>query len=235
MKKMKTKHYCCIPNCPTYDTLDKFLRFPLDVEWRTRWIKAIPVKNWVIDYGTIICVHHFKNSDLAMYTKLLNGTSGKSVITRSSTPLIKHGALPSKFDNLINTSEPSEEVFKFRDVFELSYRDHSPETFGDVEGVDINDFLIDYYYVKQVFEVKLKNVLGEWKIQNGQDYLMFYTVGNFDIPQIVSSIKIDTNLCVTVCLNGREMDPADLTWAVPLTRKINRWSQLTQLLNLFGR
>lgn len=118
-------------------------------------------------------------------------------------------------------------------MFEVHSRDYSPEFFGELESCDASDFIIDFACLKRFYSVRLKDYLHIYKAHFKNDFVVFYTVDCTFVPKIVSSVKINSGLLLTVYLDGREMDLADLTWIVPLSGKINRWSQLQLLLKHF--
>lgn len=118
-------------------------------------------------------------------------------------------------------------------MFEVHSRDYSPETFGELEGLDAADYIIDFICLKKFYPEKLKDHLQYWRTYIYNDHLLFYTMDCTFVPKIATGIKINGGLLLTVYLDGREMDLADLTWIVPLSGKINRWSQIQVLLKHF--
>lgn len=122
-------------------------------------------------------------------------------------------------------------------MFEVSARDSCPQTFGDLENCpDSSDFLIDIHYLKRMHHLKLKDFFPAWNVLCTQKYILFYAIDECQsVPRIATSIKVDEHLTLTLTLDGKEMDRADLTWIIPVTGKINRWSQLKVLLEHFEK
>lgn len=119
-------------------------------------------------------------------------------------------------------------------MFESASRDYTPQTFGELEGImDGLDFIVDFTCLRNFHSERLSNVLEFWYIYNGVDFILFYNLDCTFVPRIVTSIKINKKLLVTVYLDGREMDLADLAWIVPITGRVNRWSQIELLMKHF--
>lgn len=113
-------------------------------------------------------------------------------------------------------------------------RDYSvPTTVKDENNQ--TDLIKDYDNFKFYFSKKVGAVLKRsWNVISAADHLIFYTLDFFEVPTIPSCIQIDRHLHATVYLCGRMMDPADLTWALPITGILNRWSQFEELLVIFA-
>lgn len=118
-------------------------------------------------------------------------------------------------------------------MFEVYSRDYSPETFGELENLDATDFILDFLCLQRYCSEKLKSCLAYWNIVFSEDFMLFYILDCTSVPKIATSVKINKFLLLSVYLNGREMDTADLAWIVPLSGRINRWSQLEVLLQHF--
>lgn len=222
--------------CTTYDLPNKFLHFPVDSNWRQKWLSALPNKNLVIDHSTVLCLKHFNPNDVALYTNIRDET-GQTRTVRCTYPLVKQGAMP-----IIFPSSDSDKTKNCQDeygpdmMFEISSRDSGPETFGDLEdNADGGDFIVDFVYLRKCYSAKLRDPLHVWNVFSTPMYILFYTLDCSSVPRISISIKITSDLLLTLSLDGREMDPADLTWILPITRKINRWSQLQVILIHFEK
>lgn len=119
-------------------------------------------------------------------------------------------------------------------MFEVYSRDYTPETFGELDGLDVSDFILDFICLKKYHHEKLKNISPEWNLHLDEDFVVFYILDCTVVPKITTSVKISNVLLLSVFLNGREMDTADLSWIIPLSGKVNRWSQLELLLHHFS-
>lgn len=119
-------------------------------------------------------------------------------------------------------------------MFEVRSRDHTPEFFGELEGVSNNDYILDLTYLRNFYKKILGGLLYVWNAHIGGDYVMFYTLDCAYVPKIACSIKINSTLITSVFLDGREMDTADLTWIIPISGRITQWSQLRVLLAHYG-
>lgn len=65
-------------------------------------------------------------------------------------------------------------------------------------------------------------------------YVFFYLLDLTQATKVKSSVKMDRNLLVEVTVGNKIMDPADLTWIIPIYGKITRWLQMETLLVEFG-
>ncbi|KAF2888681.1 hypothetical protein ILUMI_17492, partial [Ignelater luminosus] len=103
-------------------------------------------------------------------------------------------------------------------MFEVNSRDHGgPDTFADIEDDD-QDYLINYWYFKLMYPKRFARYLeSKWQVISTEEKTTFYTVDFSETPRITCSIQIDKELRVTVTLDGRCVDPCDLTWAIPIT------------------
>lgn len=119
-------------------------------------------------------------------------------------------------------------------MFQVYSRDYSPETFGELDGLDVSDFILDFICLKKYHHEKLINCLQPWNVYFEDNFILFYILDCTAVPKIATSIKISQILLLSVYLDGREMDTADLAWIVPISGKVNRWSQLEVLLQHFS-
>lgn len=195
---------------------------------------ALPDKNLVVDHNTVLCLNHFSNNDVAIYTHVQN-EGGRLTAVKGCTPLIRQGAVPSVFPEVEDASS-GQSAYHPEGMFHIASRDECPQTFADLDNsFESTDFLIDFYFLKESYKGRLKDLLVSWSHYSCETEVMFYTMDCAPVPRIVTSIKIDSNLILSMTLDGREMDRADLTWILPITGRINRWSQLKLLLKHFSK
>lgn len=147
-------------------------------------------------------------------------------------------------------------------MLEIRERDEkgldAPDTFGDIQNGKKTDYVVSilvynvstnnlnllgmlqiaFWYFKLNFQDRLKDVLssGPWLAQSSLDlsFIYFHCLDTTaPIPRLFTSIQVDSNLIVTVALDGKFMDPTDLTWCLPVHGTLTRWSQLKQLIKTF--
>ncbi|KAK5650911.1 hypothetical protein RI129_001940 [Pyrocoelia pectoralis] len=219
---MGKKYHCCIPGCLTYGTINKFVQIPVETEWRNIWLSVIARKDWVVTHSTVACFKHFKSGDF-----ISQSSTVKSYQVTSSTLRLKEGAIPRIFPKTVET--PPTELIQLRPL-DLP----GPELFEDLEKEEYQDFVVALWYIKLMYKKELGKLLSLWKVIERNYDITFYVVDLAEIPRITASIKIDNSLHVCVTLAGREMDPLDLTWVLPVNGKLKRWSQLKTLLKTFS-
>lgn len=200
---------CCVPGCLTYDMACNFLHIPARAPWRRQLLGSIPD---AVNHNRVVCLKHFNfNSELRP--------------VKNRVPPFKGGAGGK------HRHEPCKKYWP-KLMFEIAKRDSIPETFGDLENAD---YIINFNYLWRLYHKNLKDLLQSWKAVASSKYIMFFHLDCCPVPRVTASIKITPDLKVFVTLDGREMDLADLTWIIPITGGISRWSQLRMLLEQFGR
>ncbi|KAF5283069.1 hypothetical protein FQR65_LT14086 [Abscondita terminalis] len=138
----------------------------------------------------------------------------------SSTLKLLKGAVPSVVPEQNETIEMHEYVPI--EMFHLFPRDApGPELFEDIEKNENTDFVVDYWYLQLMYPKRMSWILTNniWKVVNTTDYIIFYIADFSELPRIPVSVKINSRLHVTVTMADRVMDPADLTWILPINGK----------------
>ncbi|KAF2900910.1 hypothetical protein ILUMI_05315 [Ignelater luminosus] len=227
------KYRCCIPGCNTYGPLSNFLSIPFESQWRDQWLSVIPRKDWVVDSSTVACIKHFQQSSIKQFIPTNNTQNGKKGTTKLHHNIL---AVPQYFPEF-GTPNNSQESYFPVEMFELYCRDsEGPDTTGDIEDDD-KDYLLNYGYFKLKYPQRFATFLESiWQVHSTEERTFFYTVDFSERPRVPCSIKVDNDLRVVVSLDGRHVDPCDLTWVLPVTtNKINRWSQLLAMLTMYGK
>jgi len=107
---------CAAPNCyvgyeKISDENKKVSRFhfPLDIDLRTRWINAVPRKDWSPSKNSVLCEKHFLPSDFKTERedknkarKKSNGKSSISKIAQTNSYTISMARVP--FTNVKETT-----------------------------------------------------------------------------------------------------------------------------------
>nr|CAH7750392.1 unnamed protein product [Callosobruchus chinensis] len=117
-------------------------------------------------------------------------------------------------------------------MFHLQERDEYPESLDP--KIEIGDYIFNFEELKANYPNKLGYLMDHWQVLFSTQEAFFYKLSTEDVGRIRSSIKIKDSMNLEVVLGGRIMDPLDLTWVVPPTLLITRWSQLKMLLYEFG-
>lgn len=215
---LQPKEYsCCVPSCQTRGTYSSFLNFPNDPTKRQQWISAIPNLDCVVHHKFLICKDHFKKGE---------------VVNNGYALTVASDVLPSVFSQ--NTDDHYQRTYFPKFMFEMIDRDVDPETHGDSEPLAPEDFIVDFFNLRNTYKENLGKFMTNWHVSFTDNYAFFYFLSLVHVAKIKCSVKINDRLLVQVALSGRIMDPLDLTWILPATSKITRWSQLKMLLFEFG-
>lgn len=95
---------CAAPGCRSnYDSVRnegyvQCFQFPKN-DLRAQWIHALKRHNWVPGNRAVVCIKHFHESDLE-YTEVFVDKSGFRREFRRKKPVLRKGAIPSRFPNL---------------------------------------------------------------------------------------------------------------------------------------
>lgn len=211
------EYSCCVPACQTRGTYSSFLSFPTDPNERQQWISAIPNLDCVVHHKFLICKDHFKKGE---------------VIKNGCAFTVASDVIPSVFSQ--NIDDHFKRAYSPKFMFEIMDRDVGPDTHGRLERLATEDFIVDFFYLQNTYKEKLGGFMTNWHVSFADNYAFFYFLSLVHVAKIKCSIKINDRLLVQVALGGRIMDPLDLTWILPATSKITRWSQLKVLLFEFG-
>lgn len=223
------RRLCGVPGCNTYDISSNFLPLPLEPFLREHCPATLPSKNNVTprqDKHTLMCFKHLESENVSLCI-LPNGKPNKTNQTYSRPP--KRKIMPLVLSNCGFENFPK--MYWPKIMFEISKRDDCPETFGDLENAD---FIGDFNCFLKLYAENLREALQTWKSIGTKQDVTFYALDYRGIPKVATSVKVNHELKVTVALDVREMDPADLTWIIPVNRRVNRWSQLKILLKHFS-
>lgn len=172
-----------------------------------------------------MCFKHLESEDVSISTSP-NGKSSKAAEPCNSLAKRKRNGVHSSFpgDNF-----ESSKTYWPKMMFEISKRDDCPETFGDLENAD---YMLSFNCFLKFYAANLREALQKWKSIATETHVTFFALDSYS--KIKTSVRVNNELKVTVALDGREMDPPDLTWIIPVSRRINRWSQLKILLKHFS-
>lgn len=187
-----------------------------------------------MDSSTVACIRHFQLPSIKQFISANNENKNGKNGTANIYQNIK--AVPQYFPKSDTPNNYNKDYVPV-EMFELYCRDcESPDTFGDIEDDD-KDYLINYWYFKLMYQRRFTTFLeNTWQAVSTTEHTTFYTVDFSEMPRVTSTIKVDNNLRVTVTLDGKCVDPCDLTWVLPVTtNKVNRWSQLQIMLTMYGK
>ncbi|VEN51041.1 unnamed protein product [Callosobruchus maculatus] len=218
---MPKQFSCCIPKCQTRGTIEHFLNFPSDYKMRRTWITSIPDFDDVVDHETLICTEHFEKDQLTL-------TFDKYRYTSHVAPSI----FPSNSEPHPKKKRKINKDFYPIYMFHLQERDEYPESLDP--KMETGDYIFNFQELKANYSNKLGYLMDHWQVQFSTQEAFFFKLNTEDVGRIKSSIKIKDSMHLEVVLSGRIMDPFDLTWVVPPTLLITRWSQLKMLLYEFG-
>lgn len=231
---------CSIPGCNSnYDSVlkgsnkcESTFAFPKDKNKCEKWLKAIPRKDWTPTKCSVVCAKHFHDSDIIRYHEFtLPSGENKKILLKY--PKLSESAIPRQFDNLPKylSSAPAKKRTNPEERRETIL--HREEQI--IEDFLHNDIITDFDDLANNFKTKLEIQSWEAKIvtKNNSRKLYFY---NLDIDQyvtVMATIAIEDNLMVKVYLKDNQLAYNDLKWILPWDVKLQRWSQLSNLLSRY--
>ncbi|XP_049796730.1 uncharacterized protein LOC126213147 [Schistocerca nitens] len=76
------------------------------------------------------------------------------------------------------------------------------------------------------------NSVGKWSVSVKENKIFFYTIDfSEDIPQVKASMEINDKLISSVCVNGFILSHEQLSWILPSSLRVTRWSQIENILS----
>ncbi|KAH8021730.1 hypothetical protein HPB51_016600 [Rhipicephalus microplus] len=89
---------CCAPNCRSNyanGPRARVYRFPLDPAQNAAWTKAVRRENFTPTKYTVVCEHHFLESDFVDSTSYTDSMTGKVIEVPLKLRRLKPSAIPS--------------------------------------------------------------------------------------------------------------------------------------------
>ncbi|VEN45422.1 unnamed protein product [Callosobruchus maculatus] len=233
---------CYIPGCKSnYDSslkdsnnnnkCETTFSFPKCPQRLARWLNAIPRKEWTPSKSSVVCAKHFSESDVIRFHEFKT-PSGEIKKVSLAYPKLCESATPRKFPNLPNylSSDPPRT---------RADPEKRRENFLQCGKKVLEDFLSED--VINNFEDLLKNFknkipLHNWDIKACSDKLLFYGL-NFDIHNgcsVIRTLMIASDLTVRVYIKNNELYEKQLNWILNLDHKLERWSQLENLISHYN-
>lgn len=227
---------CCVPGCKSnyQSTLVNDSKcittfsFPKEDKRRSQWIRAIPRGKWTPSGCAVVCRKHFNDSDVICFDKLLrpDGSTEQIPLRR---PKLKETAVPCIFPNLPNylsskqTPARMDPEERHKKIFDA----HSKL----IDNLLKKDLINSFEQLKNEYACNVK--LFNWEVKMLNNKLYFYILNVEEFLSIETSIVIDSNLKIQVFLKDNELSHSDLQWILAVDMKLNRWSQLTNILSYY--
>ena len=122
---------CCVPLCKsnykTSDTKVSIYRFPVDIDEKKRWIKAIPRSNLVVNKNTVVCRLHWPvDFKTCTYRGKIRPSEPPSVFNEICKSCISIPPKPRKTNNssTVNTRNVlPDQLQEFRKIDSLNFSD----------------------------------------------------------------------------------------------------------------
>ncbi|VEN41670.1 unnamed protein product [Callosobruchus maculatus] len=228
---------CCVPGCKeNYDTTLKKTKtpvstfsFPKEEKQREKWLRAIPRKDWIPTTTSAVCANHFCESEIVRFNefKLPNGQINKVML---KYPKLSKNAVPSNFPNLPKyLSSEIKEGRSDPETRRAAIVQRNEDLFKNFMD---NDMIVGFDDLKLNLE---KIYSSKWEVKADDVSIYFYNLSTIDkCLSINNTIHIDQSMQVTVFHKGNKLSPNDLKWILPCDLKLERWSQLTNLLSRYS-
>ncbi|XP_072376279.1 uncharacterized protein [Diabrotica undecimpunctata] len=127
---MPRVYSCIVASCETVGHIGLFCHFPKDPVTRKKWILDLPpLGTKKFNEHSVLCWRHF--------TFMNSKNDQKKVIVRKVNPGVV--------------------LYSPKSMFMLPERDIAPDTFGDCEGMELLDFIIDYSFL----QLNYRKMLGD--------------------------------------------------------------------------
>ena len=233
-------HHCPSPTSPVNDyPLPKFLtpcfvsvfKFPDEDVRRQLWIQRIPRSGLIVTTNTVICINHFEQRFIITEEKSVD-SNGVNVVVARRRPGLTKDAYPTIFPSLpsyLSVDVPAKRKDPDDRRKEIDARDD--ELLADFLSTDyINSFCV----LKTECLQRLSANLADWIIHSGSDILVFYKFCCVEIPYVPVSIKILSDLSVSVFVNGVREHNCKFVWITGSDCKVERWSHIENLLSRYA-
>lgn len=219
---------CSVPSCTSNYASSKnegyitVFKFPQEVELRLKWIKSIHRKNWIPTNNSVVCIKHFYEADV-LFTESYIDKEGVSRTFPRKRPILKENAVPKIFPGLpkyLTVQEgPSRQSPSDRQNIITKRQEEQQDVW--LKG----DVITSFGSFSENVTKKLVSSLQKWKCHQQVDYVYFYLI-NFDLsePKIICSVKILVTMEVQVRINKNLILKEDLSWVLPSSLKLSRWS-----------
>ncbi|VEN47666.1 unnamed protein product [Callosobruchus maculatus] len=203
---------CVVPGCTSNYASNKegyitVFKFPRDEHLKQKWVKSIPRKD--CDVYTV------KDNNLKTVPRI--------------SPILKDNVEPTIFPGLPKyLSSQKNSVRRNPDIrkdFIVKRQEDQQEEWLE------SDLILNFSSLYENFQSKLSMHLKKWKWQQETGCIYFYlVVFDHDDPDIRCSIKILESMKVEVRINHNLLVKDDLSWILPLSLQISRWSQIENIL-----
>lgn len=227
---------CCVPGCSSNYKSKKeegyisVFRFPTEETNRKRWIRNIPRRDWTPTNRSVVCIKHFEESDVSR-VEIYKDSDGNCHEYPRQRPLLLPNAVPKIFPGLpsyLNKIQPPTRCDP-----ETRRKRARKEEEEKIEAWLNDDIVQNFECLCAKYQDKLQS-LGKWSVNVLDSKIVFYSVDfSADIPQVKVSVQINNKLICSVCVNGFILTYDDLSWILPSSLKVNRWSQIENILSRY--
>lgn len=234
--------HCCVPGCSTnYSSSLKSegmlttFSFPKDEQLRQAWIRSIHRDKFVVTSCSVVCEKHFDKIEINRVESYKN-KDGILCEFPLKRPTLQKGAVPHIFPNqpkyFTTPSAASRRDPEIRRQAALSKEKEKIEAF--LKSDNINSF--DEFC--ECFKTKISLREWEFKVMNRKVYffLLNACVDDLDFSEslnVICSIVINNELLVQVFIENSELTINELRWILSEDKKLNRWSQLENILSRY--
>lgn len=227
---------CCVPGCSSNYASDKtnnyiqVFRFPKDPELKKQWIKNIPRDEWQPSKWSVVCIKHFNETMVSKTERYKDAAGNWKEISRSKV-ILNPGAVPCLFPNLPNyLSKPETTVQRQNPEVRRQKRFEAEDSKQNQWLAD--DIIQNFEALNAGLNTK-KNVFEGWFLHCDINFVVFYKCNFDNIPKVISSVKVFSDMTCQVCVNQYILTSPELQWILPTNLKLSRWSQLENILNRY--
>ncbi|KAJ4425654.1 hypothetical protein ANN_27850 [Periplaneta americana] len=230
---------CVVPGCKSNyassiktEGYVRSFKFPKQIALREEWIRAIPRASWKPNDRSIVCIKHFRDSDLITVEKYVD-KDGKQCERVLGTPILSESAVPKLFPGLpsylsINESvkrkSPEERRKEVEKRLKTAEEDEKRRVEEENKVTSYENFLLNV-------RSKVLSYSQDWRVHTTDSVCMLYKLDFTTIPKVGSSIRINKDLTTEVHVNGGIMPNASVLTDNKLIFRnsvLSEWSQLQE-------
>ncbi|XP_047108465.1 THAP domain-containing protein 5-like [Schistocerca piceifrons] len=220
---------CCAPGCNSNYKSSKeegyisVFRFPTEEENRKRWTRNIPRKDWTPSNRSVVCIKHFEECDVSR-VEIYKDSDGSCHEFPRQRPLLLPEAVPKIFPGLpsyLNKVQPPRRCDP-----EIRRKRARHEEEEKNKAMLSEDIIANFQCLCAEYQDRINSV-GKWSVSVKENKIFFYTIDfSEDIPQVKASMEINDKLISSVCVNGFILSHEQLSWILPSSLRVTRWSQI---------
>ena len=192
-------------------------KFPAEdeVERRKKWVNFAQRQNWAPSKYSVICIRHFDE-------RYIDRLKERVYLKPCAVPT-KHCKETPQYLNkkeVCERTDPSE-----RKAAHVARHDEKITAWLNEDNID------NFTQLKESITQKCKT--DPWNQSSSSDYIVFYLCDFTENPKILVTVKIDQYLVLDVYIEEYKLKWTELTWILPSSCKVTKYSQIENILSRY--